>query len=91
MSRTAAPPDVLPIDRLEEKVRQLVGVIDGLRAERTKAAEEIARLQHDLDVSRARLAEYSTLSAEVGTLREERDMIRERVGEMIAQIDRLNL
>lgn len=91
MPRTETSTDVLPIDRLEEKVRQLVGVIDGLRAERSKAADEIARLQDELETSRARLTEVSTLSAEVGTLREERDLIRERVGQMIAQIDKLNL
>lgn len=91
MASTATKTDLLPIDRLEEKVRQLVGVIDGLRAERAEAADEIARLQHDLETSRARLDEFTTLSTEVGTLREERDLIRERVGQMIAQIDKLNL
>lgn len=91
MSRTAAAPDVLPIDRLEEKVRQLVDVIDSLRADRARAEDEIARLQHELEASRAKLAEASTISAELATLREERDRIRERVSEMIAQIDKLNL
>lgn len=91
MPATATDTHALPIDRLEEKVRQLVGVIDGLRAERTEAAEEIVRLKRELDASRTRLAEFSTLSDEVGTLREERDLIRERVGQMIAQIDKLNL
>ncbi|MFO7302289.1 MAG: cell division protein ZapB [Acidobacteriota bacterium] len=91
MSRTAAAPDVLPIDRLEEKVRQLVDVIDSLRADRARAEDEIARLQHELEASRAKLAEVSTISAELATLREERDRIRERVSEMIAQIDKLNL
>lgn len=91
MSRTAAAPDVLPIDRLEEKVRQLVDVIDSLRADRARAEDEIARLQHELEASRAKLAEVSTISAELATLREERDRIRKRVSEMIAQIDKLNL
>lgn len=90
MSPTA-PPQVLPIDRLEEKVRQLVNVIDVLRAERAKAAEEVARLQHDIEASRAKLAEATALSAELGTLREERDLIRDRVSQMISQIDKLNL
>lgn len=91
MSRTGTSTEVLPIDRLEEKVRQLVGVIDGLRAERAKAADDVATLQQELDASRAKLAEFSTVSAELGSLREERDLIRERVGQMIAQIDKLNL
>lgn len=90
MSPTAAP-QVLPIDRLEEKVRQLVNMIDALRAERTKAAEEVARLQGEIETSRAKLAEANALSAELGTLREERDLIRDRVSEMISQIDKLNL
>jgi len=91
MSATATKTEVLPIDRLEEKVRQLVGVIDNLRAERTKAAEDIAKLEQELESTHARLAEFTTLSAEVGSLREERDLIRERVGQMIAQIDKLAL
>lgn len=91
MSRTAAAPDVLPIDRLEEKVRQLVDVIDSLRADRARAEDEMARLQHELETSRAKLAEFSTLAAEVGTLREERDLIRDRVSQMLAQIEKLDI
>ena len=49
MSRTAATIDVQPIDRLEEKVQQLVQMIETLRAERSKAMDEAARLQHELD------------------------------------------
>jgi hypothetical protein len=35
--------DLEPIDRLEEKVRMLVGMIDRLRAENAKASEEAMR------------------------------------------------
>jgi uncharacterized coiled-coil DUF342 family protein len=91
MVRTGATADLQPIDRLEEKVRQLVGMIDTLRAERAKAADEVARLQRDLDGARARLNEASGASAEATSLREERELIRNRVVQMIAQIDKLNL
>jgi len=91
MSRTATATDVQPIDRLEEKVRQLVGMIDTLRAERARAVDEAARLQRELDASRARLSEAAGATAEISTLREERDLIRNRVVQMIAQIDKLNL
>lgn len=87
----ATTTEVLPIDRLEEKVRQLVNMIDALRAERAKAADEVARLQREIDASRAKLAEANALAAEIGTLREERDLIRDRVSQMISQIDKLNL
>ena len=83
--------DLQPIDRLEEKVRQLLAMIDTLRAERAKAVDESARLQRELDGTRARLHEASGATAEVATLREERDLIRSRVAQMISQIDKLNL
>ena len=90
-TRTATPTDVQPIDRLEEKVRQLVSMIDTLRAERAKAVDETTRLQRELEGLRARLAEAANVSAEVTTLREERELIRNRVVQMISQIDKLSL
>lgn len=83
--------DVEPIDRLEEKVKQLVGVIDTLRGERAKAQDDVARLQRELDAARGRLNESATATADLSTLREERELIRARVSKMIADIDRLNL
>jgi len=87
----AAVVDQQPIDRLEDKIRQLVGLIDTLRAERAKAVDEAARLQREMEAMRARLSEASGATAEVSTLREERELIRTRVIQMIAQIDKLNL
>jgi hypothetical protein len=89
---TASPTQELHgIDRLEEKVRQLVGVIEALRADRARAMDETLRLQRDLDAAHARLGEASSASAEVMSLREERELIRTRVAQLIAQIDKLNL
>ena len=90
MSRTATASEVLPIDRLEEKVRQLVDVIEALRADRARAEDELARLQHELQENRAKIEEFSGLAGEVGSLREERDLIRDRVSQMIDKIDKLN-
>jgi uncharacterized coiled-coil DUF342 family protein len=91
MSRAATAVEVQPIDRLEEKVRQLVGVIDALRAERAKAADEIVRLTRELEAVKGRLADSATLATEVTSLREERDVIRHRVAQMITEIDKLDL
>ena len=90
MPRTATT-DVQPIDRLEEKVLQLVGMIDTLRGERARALDEVARLQSDLDMARTRLNDAATATTEVSALREEREIIRNRVVEMITRIDKLNL
>ena len=83
--------DLEPIDRLEEKLKLLVGVIDRLRAEQVRAADETSRLTRELDTLRARLADAENTSGELTALREERDLIRSRVGEMLTQIESLNL
>jgi regulator of replication initiation timing len=83
--------DLEPIDRLEEKVKLLVGLIDRLRTDNAKASEENARLTRELESARARLSDAETASGEVLTLREERELIRTRVEEMLQQIDSLNL
>jgi regulator of replication initiation timing len=80
-----------PIDRLEEKVKALVGLLDRLKAEQARAAEENERLRHEVDTLRARVASGETLTTELSSLKEERDVIRTRVGEMLEQLEALNL
>jgi regulator of replication initiation timing len=83
--------DLEPIDRLEEKVKLLVGVIDRLRGDQARAADENSRLSRELDSLRARLAEAEGTSSELTALREERALIRSRVDEMLSTIESLNL
>lgn len=80
-----------PIDRLEEKVKLLVGMIDRLRAENTRATEENGRLAREMDAMRARLNEAEEVTPELTALKEERDLIRSRVDDMLQQIEALNL
>jgi regulator of replication initiation timing len=92
MSKTATRGvDLEPIDRLEEKLKRLVGVVDRMKAEGARAAEENQRLARELDAMRARLAASDGLSNEVTMLREERDVIRTRVTDMLEQLEALNL
>ena len=72
MARTGATVDLQPIDRLEEKVRTLVAMIDTLRADRAKALDEVARLERELDTAKGRLGEAAGATAEMSVLREER-------------------
>lgn len=83
--------DLEPIDRLEEKVKLLVGVIDRLRADQVRAQDENTRLSRELDGLKARLAETEGTTSELTALREERALIRSRVDEMLTQIESLNL
>ncbi len=80
-----------PIDRLEEKLKLLVGMVERMKAEQARAAEENQRLLRELDASRARLEASDSLSAELSSLREERDVIRARVGEMLEQLDAISM
>jgi regulator of replication initiation timing len=80
-----------PIDRLEEKVKLLVGMVERLKAEQASAAEENQRLSREIDSMRARLSAGETIASELNFLKEERDVIRTRVGEMLEQLEALNL
>jgi regulator of replication initiation timing len=80
-----------PIDRLEEKLKRLVSMVERMQGEQARAAEENQRLGRELDAMRSRLATNDSLSNELSALKEERDVIRARVGEMLDQLEALNL
>ena len=69
----------------------LVEMIDRLRADNARAAQDNERLANELNGLRARLADAEGTNVELKSLREERDVIRTRVNEMLQQIDNLNL
>jgi regulator of replication initiation timing len=79
--------DLEPIDRLEEKVKTLVGIVQQLRQEQSRAADENARLTQEIDVLRARVAEAELTAAELSTMRDEREEIKTRVTEMLQQLE----
>lgn len=83
--------DLDVIDRLEDKVRTLVTVLERPRADASRLADENSRLVRELDSARARVADAEGSNAELTALREERELIRSRVGEMLQQIESLNL
>ncbi len=83
--------DLEPIDRLEEKLKLLVGVVERLKSEQALAAAENQSLQTEVESLRARVAAGETLSTELSSLREERDLIRSRVGEMLSQLETLDI
>ena len=79
------------IDRLEQKLKQLVGVLERTRAESARANDENARLRGELDAARAQVAAAEGAGTELTALRSEREQIRTRVDDMLKQIDALNL
>jgi regulator of replication initiation timing len=83
--------DLEPIDRLEDKIKLLVAMVTRLRAEQAKAADENAQLAQEIDMLRARLADSEHATGEIAVLRDERELIRARVGDMLDQLEHLNL
>ena len=83
--------DLESIDRLEEKVKLLVGVVERLRSDAVRMSDENSRLGRELEAARSRVAAAEGSSAEISSLREERELIKSRVDEMLAQIESLNL
>jgi regulator of replication initiation timing len=83
--------DLESIDRLEEKVKLLVGLVERLRASEGRLSDENARLVRELDTTLARLTASEGSGAEITALREEREIIKSRVEDMLAQIESLNL
>jgi len=92
MAKTATRSvDLEPIDRLEEKIKALVTMVERMKSEQGRAAEENQRLARDLEALRSRLASSDTLASELNALKDERDVIRGRVTEMLEQLEALNL
>ena len=92
MAKTATSSiELEPIDRLEEKVKRLIGIVERMKSDQARAAEENQRLLRELESMRARIAATDSVAAELSALKQERDIIRTRVGDMLEQLEALNL
>ena len=79
--------DLAPIDRLEEKVKALVNLVERLKGDAGRLAEDNARLAREVETLHSRIAEAESASGEMAALREERDLVRTRVAEMLEQLE----
>jgi len=91
MAKRQPSVDLVPMDRLEEKVNLLVAMLGRLREEQARLAEENSQLGRALEAARARLAEVDSAAAEIETLKEEREHVRARVAQMLDELEALNL
>ena len=88
---TTSSVELEPIDRLEEKLKLLVSVVERLKADQARMTDENQKLKAEVESLRGRVAAGETLSSELTALREERDLIRTRVGEMLETLDALEV
>ena len=86
-----ATPGLESIDRLEDKIKLLINTISRIKGEQSRVAEENGKLRAEIETLKARVNSAETAGAEVMTLREERDLIKNRVSDMLKQLDGLNL
>ena len=91
MATTTKSPGLESIDRLEEKIKLLVNTIGRIKGEQSRVAEENGKLKAEIESLKARINTAETAGAEVNSLREERDLIKTRVSDMLKQLDGLNL
>ena len=91
MAKSAQSVEIDAIERLEEKVRKLVALVEEMRGERARLAAENRTLGDEVAVLRKKQVDGEGAAAEVATLREERDQVRARVKDMLAQIEALEL
>ena len=91
MATTTKTPGLESIDRLEEKIKLLVNTISRIKGEQGRVAEENVKLKAEIDGLKARISTAESAGAEVMSLREERDLIKSRVTDMLKQLDGLNL
>ena len=79
------------IDRLEQKLKQLLAVLDKTRGDLARAKDENGRLRTELDAARVRIADGEGAGAELMALKSEREQIRGRVEDMRKQLDAIGL
>ena len=90
--------DTEPLERLEEKVRKLVALVEQLRGDKTHLVDENTRLQVQLESQQGKLealqvraSEADAASTELTALRQERDEVRTRVADLLDQIEALEI
>ena len=92
MAKTATrTAEVDSLDRLEDKIKRLVLMVERMQSEQARAAEDNQRLKAEIDALKSRAASGDSLSTEITALKDERDVIRTRVSDMLHQLEALNL
>jgi len=76
---------------IKKKMKLLVGMIERMKSEQARAAEENQRLSREIDAMRTRVASAESVTTELSALKQERDVIRTRVADMLEQLEALSL
>ena len=91
MAKPAHTLEIDAIERLEEKVKKLVAMVEYLRADHGRLTSENKALSDEVASLRKRLVDAEGTTSELAALRQERDQVRTRVSDMLAQLEALDL
>ena len=91
MAKTTRSVDLEPIDRLEEKVKLLIAMVERLKMDAASASADNQRLSSELEQLRSRLSSSEGMVNELTALKDERDIIRTRVTDMLEQLESISL
>ena len=91
MAKTTQTVDLEQIERLADKVKALVGILERTRAELSQTIQDNQRLQREVESIREELSTAANTGEEMTTLLAEREQIRSRVHEMLKQLDGISV
>ena len=91
MSNAVPAVDLGVVERLDEKIRQLITLVERSRTDAQKLRADNDRLGKELDALQAQLVDAEGVATELRSMREERDQVRARVADMLAQLDALQM
>ena len=91
MSNAVPAVDLGVVERLDEKIRQLITLVERSRTESQKLRADNDRLGKELDALQTQLVDAEGVATELRSMREERDQVRARVADMLAQLDALQM
>ena len=83
--------DVESIERLADKVRDLIGVLERTRGELSQTIEDNLRLSREVEDLQKQLSSAQSTSAEMASLMDEREQIRTRVTAMLEQLEEISV
>lgn len=91
MAATAHVVDLEQIERLADKVKGLIGLLERTRQELAQTVNDNAKLNQEIETLRGQVLSAESTSAEMQTLLGEREQIRERVQGMLEELEALNI
>jgi regulator of replication initiation timing len=91
MAKTAQTLEIDAIERLEDKIKKLVAMVEHLRGDHARLTAENKASADELAALRKRLVDAEGATAEIAALRQERDQVRTRVSDMLTQLEALDL